>query len=97
MDETRIDKAVYGKTRQQACEHVALDFMERNKSCIFNHIRKVLVRERAIQGSLINMYMAGHKDGFAMALELILSGALDLQEINKNNPEPDQARERAVE
>ena len=88
MDEPRIDKTHYGKTRQAVCEKVALDFMERNQPAIFGHIAEMLTEERAVQGAMMRLYLAGHKDGFAMAMELVLSGAINLQEINLKSDPP---------
>jgi len=93
MDETRIDNSVFAKTRQEACENVARDYMSKNALNIAKDVRELIDEVSSPYGDLdlVDMYADGHVDGFSMAMELILRGALNLQEIRKNFPEPYQA------
>ena len=87
MDETRIDNSVFAKTRQEACENVARDYMRRNSLNIAKGFRELVDEVSSPDGDLdlTDMYIYGYVDGFVMAMELILRGALNLQEIIKSS------------
>lgn len=92
--EPRINRMLNGKTRKEVCDKIALDFMDRQAPALANHMSVRLAQERKVQDALITMYAKGHLDGFSMALELLLSGALNLQEIQTEIPDSEQAREK---
>ena len=87
MDEPRIDNSVFANTRQEACENVARDFIYRNSLTIAKGVRELVDEVSSPYGDLdlVDMYAHGHVDGFSVALELILRGALNLQEIIKSS------------
>lgn len=98
--EPRIDKDIFGKSRHEVCEKVALDFMGRQAPYIAERVQEAIIYRRqqadklgvslqdlASDGLIVASYRKGHVDGFAMALELILSGALNIQEIEKTIPD----------
>jgi hypothetical protein len=80
---------MHGKTRKAVCEKVANDIMRREALYIANLIAKSEIKEE-VQYE----YLFGFADGFALALNMILSGKLDLQEIHKEYPDSDQAYEK---
>ena len=87
MNEPRIDITVFGKTRRQACRKIASDIMKRNSKYIARGAAELGIEEDDCFD-----YLAGHQEGIALVLEMMLSGKLDLQEIHRDNPRPEQAR-----
>jgi len=92
--EPRKEISIRGRTRREVCDKLALDFMERQAPALAHHMSVLLAQERKIQDALITMYAKGHLDGFSIALDLILSGAMDLQEIQAVISDSEQAREK---
>jgi hypothetical protein len=73
-----INKTYYGGTRKEVCMKLANEYMQRNSLAIAHHVVDLGIKE-----DVQYEYLWGHVDGFSMALELILSGAINLQEIIK--------------
>ena len=87
MDNPFVDNSVFANTRQEACENVARDFIYRNVLNITKDVRELVDEVSSPYGDfdLVDMYADGYVDGFSMAVELILRGALNLQEIIKSS------------
>jgi hypothetical protein len=90
--EPRTDRTIRSAIRRQACELVAIDFMEKNNEAIAlclmkrqrikNAIALCLMKRQRIKNmprEEIISWLEGHQDGFATCLELILSGKLNVR------------------
>ena len=87
-EEKRESDKYTSPTRQANCRLLSMNFMQRNIVGIDTAADGAIERNYAA-GSLRNLYMDGYSEGFSMAVELILSGALKLNEIEIDQPGPD--------
>ena len=79
------------RTRQENCRKVALDFMRRNVGSLVGKAGNSICRHYP-GNSIHSIYLDGYEEGFSMAVELILSGDMEITEVIKSNQGSEPAR-----
>ena len=78
----KVRKEFLSRTRADSCRLASYDFMNRNMQSIGGQASDAVVRDsNNPEGGLTHIYLDGYIDGFSKAVELMLSGDLDITEV----------------
>lgn len=83
------------RARRDNYRKVAISYMMRNVQEIADRAGGSILRHYP-GGGIHSVFLNGYEDGFARAVELIISGKLQLKEAEVMIPKPEQPSERAL-
>lgn len=87
----RIEIEHKSASRRENCQKVALDFMERNIMSLAAAAMKS--ESEYITKPKSHLFLSGYEEGFSMAIELLLSGNMQINEVKKSNHGSESARQ----